>query len=215
MPINTVLNEIVAHGLGDSFQEKICLLYKKRDEAGDYGDIEKQYNTTILRLLPNLSNPKQEIYKQYEEHQNEVRSFSARYGFLAGLYCGFMQYFTSDQSTDGGFDKFVSSQIFMIPNMCNYSNNYNHITQKNILYSKLLENENDQISSYLVVVDYTWSQRCYSASIDGFYCGYRAALAILDMVGHLKHEPKTITDKLHVIEQFWGFPRSMIQTELQ
>lgn len=48
---------------------------------------------------------------EYEHTCSSIRDYSARYGFLAGLYCGFKQYFSPEVEDDGGFMRYVNDEI--------------------------------------------------------------------------------------------------------
>ena len=153
------------------------------------------------------------LLTEYEDTCTHIREFSATYGFQAELLCGFLQFFTDDRTEDGGFTKFVSNQIAMMPNMRNYPKNFNNITHRNILYTKICDSNSKDICTHMVTLDCVWSQRAYSASIDGFYCGYRGAMAIIDEVMPLPYGSAMNISKLLTMEHRLGYIQSFSEQE--
>ena len=59
---------------------------------------------------------------------------------------------------------------------------FDDVIRRNKLARAMEEETDDTIRYHVVSVESAWGQRAYSASIDGFYLGYRAAIAILEKV---------------------------------
>lgn len=213
MSTQELLKTITEYALGDAFQNEMEMNYRKRVSAGDYGDIENEYAAAITALQPSLTVEKQLFFHKYEDACTAIRKYSSSYGFMAGVLCGFKQFFTADCQDDGGFYQHVFSRISMMPQMCLHTENYNNIKHKNELYRTIQSGESEDFSDHLLTVECAWSQRIYSASIDGFYCGYQGAMAIIDTVLPLGFGSVQISSKLITMEHHLGFIKSHAEQE--
>ena len=88
---------------------------------------------------------------------------------MAGIFCDFKQFFTADRQDDDEFYQRVFSRISMMPQMCLHTENHNNIERKNELYRTIQSSESEDFSDHFVAMECAWSQRIYSASMDGFY----------------------------------------------
>ncbi len=182
MTTDRVLAEILENGLGPAYQEEIRKRYQFDTAEGLFEPEEREYDAGIAALAQTLSPEKMSQLAEYENTCSSLREYAAKYGFLAGLYCGFRQSFTLKHESDGGFAKHVSDEIHKMPQMTRHREYYAKIERRNQL-AKALEAEVGCENQYhLVSVACAWEQHSYSASIDGFYLGYHAAVAILEEV---------------------------------
>lgn len=182
MTIDKVLAEILENGLGPAYQEEIRKRYECDIAEGLFEPEEREYDAGIAALAQTLSPEKMSKLTEYENTCSSIREYAAKYGFLAGLYCGFKQSFTLKHESDGGFAKHVSDEIHKMPQMTRHREYYAKIERRNQL-AKALEAEVGCENQYhLVSVACAWEQRSYGASIDGFFLGYHAAVAILEEV---------------------------------
>ena len=211
MTTKEFLAEICKNAFGNAFQAEIRNMYTRSVAAGNYTEEEKEYAEANTFLHTVLGLKDIALLDEYEDTCLKIQEFSAAYGFHAGLLCGFMQFFTDDRDEDGGFTKYVSKQIAMMPNMRSYPENYTNIERRNTLYSQLCKDKPEIIHDHMVSLDCAWSQRAHSASINGFYCGYHGAMNTVDEVmplpyGSAMNDSKTIT-----MEYRLGFVHSNIQ----
>lgn len=204
MTTKEFLNDICQNAFGDTYQEEIRNMYDRSVSAGNYTEEEKEYREATDYLRTAFDSKELALLDEYEHTCADIQAFSASYGFRAGLLCGFKQFFTNDNDEDGGFFKSVSQQIAMMPNMHTYPENYKNIEHRNDLYSQLCRKSED-VHTHMVSLDCTWSQRAYSASINGFYCGYHAALTIIDEVMPLPFASTLIISKTLMMEHRLGF----------
>ena len=107
----------------------------------------------------------------------------------------------------GGFSKYVTQQISMMSNMRTYTENFGNIEKRNALYAQL-SSKPESVHTHMVAIDCTWSQRAYSASIYGFYCGYHGAMCIIDEVMPLPFSSAMNTRKTVAMTSRFGFVRS-------
>ena len=143
---------------------------------------EREDDAGIAALAQALSPEKMSKLAEYENTCSSLREYAAKYGFLAGLCCGFKQSFTLKHESDGGFSKHVSDEIHKMPQMMRHREYYAKIEHRNQLTEALEAEISCENQYHLVSVACAWEQRAHSASIDGFYLGYHAAVSILEEV---------------------------------
>ena len=204
MTTKEFLAEICQNAFGDAYQKEIRNMYDRSVAAGNYTEEETEYKEATDYLRTSFDSKEIALLDEYERTCVNIQAFSAAYGFRAGLLCGFKQFFTNDNDEDGGFYKSVSQQIAMMPNMRTYPENYKGIEHRNNLYSQLC-NKSEIVHTHMVSVDCTWSQRAYSASIYGFYCGYHGAMCIVDEVMPLPFGSAMNTRKTIAMTNWFGF----------
>ena len=182
MTVKTTILEIGLRALGTAYLDAIEVMYQTAVEDGMLETVESEYATGVGKLNAVFSSEQTDRLAEYEHTCSSIRDYSARYGFLAGLYCGFKQYFTPEVEDDGGFMKYVNDEIGRMPRMKRHKGYFDDITRRNDLAYAMEEETDDTIRYHVVSIESAWGQRTYSASIDGFYLGYRAAIAILEKV---------------------------------
>lgn len=204
MTTKEFLAEICQNAFGDAYQKEIQNMYAQSVAAGNYTEEEKEYieATDYLRVVFDSNDIS--ILDEYEHTCADIATFSAAYGFRAGLLCGFKQFFTIDSEEDGGFLKHVFQQIAMMPNMQTYPENYKNIERRNALYAQLCH-KSETVHTHMVSLDCAWSQRAYSASIYGFYCGYHGAMHIIDEVMPIPTGSAVNTRKAVAMGNWFGF----------
>lgn len=207
MTTKEFLAEVCHNAFGDAYQKEIQNMYDRSVAAGNYTEEEKEYQEATDYFRTSFDSKEIALLDEYEHTCADIQAFSAAYGFRAGLLCGFKQFFTNDNDEDGGFTKYVSQQIAMMPNMRTYPENYKSIEHRNNLYSQLC-NKSEVVHAHMVALDCTWSQRAYSASIYGFYCGYHGAMSIVDEVMPLPFGSAMNARKTVAMSNWFGFIRS-------
>ena len=209
MNTNELLTKMGDATFGSLFQDEICAIFARDVEAGKYGSEEKEYKTAMKRLQKLLQEDKLALLGEYEALCVQIRQYSARYGFIAGMYCGFKQILTFDQEYDGGFEKYVVEEISLMPKMQRHPQNYANMEKRNAVHEKIIADAPKKVRNAMVPVECYWSQVAHSASMNGFYCGYRAAGAITDRVAlteanyiHRVSKQVTMEHALGYIESF-------------
>lgn len=199
------LQSIAANAFGAAFQQEICNVYQRNAKADCVDTLEASYREAKAFLTTALSAAQLAQLAAYEDRCKSIREFSARFGFEAGLFCGFQQFFTTNREEDGGFYTHVDNEIASMPNMALHEEHFQNIQQRNALLSALLPEEDEAASAQLTTIDCTWSQRERSASIHGFYCGYLGAMEIIDKVGRSQGGSCAMTDKRSALENYFGY----------
>lgn len=213
MTVKTTILEIGLRALGTAYLDAIEVMYQTAVEDGMLETVESEYATGVGKLNAVFSSEQTDRLAEYEHTCSSIRDYSARYGFLAGLYCGFKQYFTPEVEDDGGFMKYVNDEIGRMPRMKRHKGYFDDITRRNDLAYAMEEETDDTIRYHVVSIESAWGQRTYSASIDGFYLGYRAAIAILEKVEPQNWPALAMERNLLMMEHRLGFIKSYEEIE--
>lgn len=210
---NTLLKEMSVLVFGSEYQENIRAIYQADVDAGKFATEEGEYAAAKADLPSMLSAEKIGLLDELESICQKIREYSASYGFTAGIFCGFRQYFTDDQEADGGFTKTVVDDVAMQPKMQRHHENYKNIERRNELGRQLDEGESEEVKEHLVSIECTWSQRAHSASLNGFYCGYRAALEVIEKVTPFSCCKVRMVGKILSMENWLGYTQSFENRE--
>lgn len=210
---NDFLKQIEEAVFAPFFHEGIRSIFQQDVAAGKYGDEEKDYLNAMTVLKKKLSEEKMSLLYEYEAICQQIREFSAQHGFIAGIYCGFKQLFTDDHAIDGGFNKYVVEEIAWMPRMERHTSNYANIEKRNEIYGQIESEEPKLIGKKMVIVSCYWSQAAHSASLNAFYCGYRAALCIKDSIAPLEGNYIARIRKVLTMEHQLGYIESYAEIE--
>ena len=213
MAVKTTLSEIAHGALGSSFLNAIKVMYRQAVEDGVFETVESEYEAGVRELSAVFSSEQTDRLAEYEHTCSSIRDYSARYGFLAGLYCGFKQYFTPEVEDDGGFLKYVNDEIGRMPRMKRHKEYFDDVIHRNRLACAMEEETDDTIRYHVVSIESAWGQRAYSASVDGFYLGYRAAIAIQETVEPQNWPALAMERNLLMMEHRLGFIKSYEEIE--
>lgn len=195
------------------FHEEMCRQFQAAVEKGEFAKEQREYDQAVKTLSKQLSELKRQYLIQYEECCKLIREYSGAYGFKAGVYSGFKQKFTLDRAYDGGFDQYVVSDIGLMPNMKRHTANYSNIEKRNELHNKIIADEPKKVSKLMVVLECYWSQAAHSASLNGFYCGYRAAMDIAFQIAPFEGNYNEMTSKVLSMEHHLGYIKSYSEIE--
>lgn len=211
MTTEKLLNEMSELALGNAYQAEIRNIFQHDVDAGIYDISENEYTQAMDALPTLLSREKNDMLSEYENICRNIREYSADYGFTAGLYCGFQQYFTNDHAEDGGFQTYVMDDVTKMPMMQRHFGNYENIQKRNEIASYINKGESKAVQEYIDCIECAWAQRAHSASLNGFYCGYRAALAVAEKVSPLESRRSAV--KLVAMEHQLGYVKSYQELE--
>ena len=213
MNTNELLTKMGEVAFGPFFNDEIGAIFQRDTEAGKYGHEFKEYTASMKQLQKLLSEDKLKLLTEYEAICLQIRDYSARYGFIAGVYCGFKQILTLDHDFDGGFGKYVVDEIALQPKMMRHTQNYANIEKRNDIHGKIIANESKKLRNAMVPVECYWSQVAHSASLNGFYCGYRAAGSITDTVALTENNYMHRVSKQLTMEHTLGYIESFSEIE--
>ena len=207
MNVKDIIEGMADRAFKFSFLQGINDLYDSRD----YGDTEPDYQMGFNHLMSLLTDKQKEDLNRLENAYSERRYFAAEYGFKCGLYGAFRQFFGCSGVRDGGFEDLVADDLLMQPKMQRHRSNYANIELCNKIDTEIMETLTEKDQEYMVAVVCAWQQRVYSAAMDGFYCGYRAAYEIMDLVNPLVKVQ--CVDKILTMEYHLGYIKPYSEVE--
>lgn len=207
MNVKDIIEGMADRAFKFSFLQGINDLYDSRD----YGDTEPDYHNGFNHLMSLLTDKQKEDLKCMENAYTERRYFAAEYGFKCGLYGAFRQFFGCSGVRDGGFEDLVADDLLMQPKMQRHRSNYANIELCNKIDTEIMETLTEKDQEHMVAVVCAWQQRVYSAAMDGFYCGYRAAYEIMDLVNPLVKVQ--CVDKILTMEYHLGYIKPYSEVE--
>lgn len=213
MTTNELLDKMGTAAFGTFFTDEIRAIFARDTDAGRYDRETTEYHTAIRTLRKVLSEEKLSLLSEYEALCSKIQDYSAQYGFIAGVYCGFKQILTFDREYDGGFDKYVIEEIALQPNMQRHIENYANIEKRNEVHEHITDGESKKVKNAMVLIECYWSQVAHSASLNGFYCGYRAAGYITDRVALTETNYMQRVSKQITVEHALGYIESYSETE--
>ena len=213
MTTNELLTKMEEAAFAPFYQEEIKAIFDHDVSSGKFDAETRDYTNAMKYLSKKLDPEKLTLLSEYESICQQIREFSARYGFIAGIFCGFKQLFTPDRAIDGGFNKYVVEDIAWKPRMERHTANYANINKRNDLYSRIVDGADKRTHNGMVSVDCYWSQVAHSASLNGFYCGYRAAGSITDQVALMEHHYMDRISKQITMEHTLGYIESYSDIE--
>ena len=207
MNVKDIIEGMADRAFKFPFFQGINYLYDSRD----YGDTEPDYQNGFNHLMSLLTDKQKEDLNRMENDYTERRYFAAEYGFKCGLYGAFRQFFGCSGVRDGGFEDLVADDLLMQPKMQRHRSNYANIELCNKIDTEIMETLTDKDQEHMVAVVCTWQPRVYSAAMDGFYCGYRAAYEIMDLVNPLVKVQ--CVDKILTMEYHLGYIKPYSEVE--
>lgn len=207
MNVKDIIEGMADRAFKFSFLQGINDLYDSRD----YGDTEPDYQKGLNHLMSLLTDKQKEDLNRMENAYTERRYFAAEYGFKCGLYGAFRQFFGCSGVRDGGFEDLVADDLLMQPKMQRHRSNYANIELCNKIDTEIMETLTEKDQEHMVAVVCAWQQRVYSAAMDGFYCGYRAAYEIMDLVNPLVKVQ--CVDKILTMEYHLGYIKPYSEVE--
>ena len=207
MNVKDIIEGMADRAFKFSFLQGINDLYDSRD----YGDTEPDYQTGFNHLMIILTDKQKEDLNRLEGAYTERRYFAAEYGFKCGLYGAFRQFFGCSGVRDGGFEDLVADDLLMQPKMQRHRSNYANIELCNKIDTEIMETLTEKDQEHMVAVVCAWQQRVYSAAMDGFYCGYRAAYNLMEAINPLVKVQNM--DKILTMEYHLGYIQPYSEVE--
>lgn len=207
MNVQDILKEMERQTFANSYMEGIRALY----EVGDYGNTEPDYQTGMAKLKDVLTDDQKASLQNMEDTYKTRRAYAAKYAFKCGIYGAFRQFFDCSGAKDGGFQDLVADDLLMQPKMQRHHDNYANIELCNQIDCSITETLSKEDQEHMVSITCAWQQRVYSAALDGFYCGYRAAYDIMEEIRPLVKIENM--DKILTMEYHLGFIKPYSEVE--
>lgn len=210
MSVQTMLKEMGLRTFDSSYDNYLKADYDKWAKDA-YQEEEREYAIATVELAKILDTQKAEKLETMEKNYQANREYAARYGFKAGLFSGFGQYFGDLNVSEEGFESTLMKNLLEMPGMARHIEFYNRNEEILALGKELDENLDDEAQEHLVSIGCTWGQRIHSAACHSFYCGYRAAIALIDAVSPMEGY-RMIANTL-LLEYKLGYTRSYEEVE--
>lgn len=207
MNVKEIIEGMAERAFSFYYHDGILDLYDSRD----YGATEPDYQTGFNHLVAILSEEQVKALNRMEDAYIARRNYAGEYGFKCGLYGAFRQFFGCSGAKDGGFQDLVADDLLMQPKMQRHHENFANIELCNEIDGTIMDALSDDNKEHMVSVVCAWQQRVYSAAMDGFYCGYRAAYDLMEAVNPLVKVQNM--DKILTMEYHLGYIKPYSEVE--
>lgn len=207
MKVKDLLNGMEKRVFDVNYLADICTLYVQ----GDFADIENAFNAGMDRLHAVLTEDQKKHLTELEEAYIARRTYAAQHGFKCGLYGAFQQHFGGADPSDGGFQELVCDDLLKQPKMQRHHKNFQNIELCNQIDAAIMDTLSEEDQEHMISVACGWQQRVYSAALDGFYCGYRAAYDIMEAIDPLVKV--RCIDKILTMEYHLGYIKPYSEVE--
>ena len=207
MNVKNIIDEMGARAFAYSFLQGINDLY----DAKECENIEFDYQNAFNHLLTILSDDLLASLNLMEGAYTECRYYAAQYGFKCGIFGAFRHFFGCRCVEDGGFQELVANDLLMQPKMQRHREYYANIELCNKYEKRIMESLSTEYQEHMVSVTCAWQQRVYSAAMDGFYCGYRAAYDLMESINPLVKVQNM--DKILTMEYHLGYIKPYSEVE--
>ena len=179
MSVQDMLKEMSSRAFNSSYDSYMRNAYDLWVET-DFKEEENDYVKGVQALDAVLTEEQQQKLKAMEENYQHNMEYASRYGFKAGLYSGFSQYFIGTEAAYDSFESTLMKNLMELPSMTRHQAYYLRSEDNLEIANALRESLDESTYEHVVSVECAWGQRIHSAACHGFYCGYRAALNLID-----------------------------------
>lgn len=179
MGVQEMLKEMSNRAFNASYDAYMRNAYDLWAET-DFKEEEHDYAKGVQDLNSVLTEEQRTTLKIMEENYRHNTEYASRYGFKAGLYSGFSQYFIGTEAAYDSFESTLMKNLMEMPGMIRHQSFYKRNDDNLTIANELKESLEDRIYEHIVSIECAWGQRIHSAACHGFYCGYRAALNLID-----------------------------------
>ncbi len=179
MSVQEMLKEMSSRAFNASYDAYMRNAYGLWAET-DFKEEEYDYAKGVQDLDSVLTEEQHKKLKIMEENYRHNVEYASRYGFKAGLYSGFSQYFIGTEAAYDSFESTLMKNLMEMPGMIRHQSFYKRNEDNLTIANALKESLEERIYEHIVSIECAWGQRIHSAACHGFYCGYRAALNLID-----------------------------------
>lgn len=210
MSVRSMLEDLKMRAFSSDYDEYIHAEYTKWSEE-NYKDEECEYAKAMCSLPAVLSDEQMDKLKMMESNYQQNCEYAARYGFDAGIYSGFNQFFAGTDASENGLESTLMKNLMEMPGMMRHIA-FHERNSANLKLGEALDAElTEENQEHLVSVECAWGQRIHSAACHAFYCGYRAALQIIDTIHPL--DSTAMIQNTLLLEYRLGYINSYEQLE--
>lgn len=211
MDTRKILDDLRKSLFGPEYVKALENAYTEDVAIGTFDIQEGEYNAAVPYLETHLSKEQKEILSSIEADYRQKRSCASEYPFCCGLMCAFEQLFSQDVHQRFDYDTAVQGGMCTMPAMTRHHSYYE--TNQRILERSeaLMESVDKETREHIISISCAWDQRVHSQTINAFYLGYRAGLAIMDKVQPMLSY--SLTSKKLYLEYELGFTTPYEQRE--
>ena len=179
MSVQDMLKEMSSRAFNSSYDSYMRNAYDLWVKT-DFKEEENDYAKGVQALGSVLTEEQRQKLRAMEENYQHNMEYASRYGFKAGLFSGFSQYFIGTEVAYDSFESTLMKNLMELPSMTRHQA-YCQRSEDNLeIANALRESLDESTYEHVVSVECAWGQRIHSAACHGFYCGYRAALNLID-----------------------------------
>lgn len=181
MTVQNALEEMKERAFAPAFQKYLSDTYKVLAQT-DFSEEEKDYTAAEDYFTTTLEQSENEILRQIKTNYEAKLRYASRYAFNAGLYSGFVQHFSNQDLVVDGFEKHLMQDLFEMPGMQRHTLFLKMHDENKKLIEQLEIDGDEERREHLTSIECAWEQRVHWAACHSFYCGYRAAVKVLNAV---------------------------------
>lgn len=182
MQTRTIIKALRGRVFDPAYTKALSDAYMEDVDNGDFKITEDEYAAAEVALQTGLSDEQKELLKVMELRHNENRQYAIEYAFFCGVLGAFEQYLVPDGQHRFDYSNRVAHSLFEIPGMERHRK-YHENSQHNLEgFTALEEALDEELNYHVVSVSSAWGERVNHAAVYSYYCGYRAAIALIEEV---------------------------------
>ena len=159
--------------------------YKERSLEQYFRILHEEYDAAKCFFSSESNEEEKQCIEQWESIQELCVGYAGKFCYYSGVFEAFNQYFHLERPAAATFSN-VTSRSVMDHQEAMLEPEYKDLVKRaNDLNERLSINEEEQWTEHLTSLECYWDQRIYSASMDGFYLGYRSSLKL---IGHMHYD---------------------------
>lgn len=182
MQTRTIIKALRGRVFDDAYAKALSTAYTEDVDNGDFKITEDEYAAAEAALQTGLSDEQKELLKEMELRHKENWQYATEYAFFCGMLGAFEQYLVPDGRYSFDYSNSVAHNLFEIPGMERHRK-YHENSQHNLEgFTALEEALDEELNYHIVSVNSAWGERVNHAAVHSYYCGYRAAIALIEEV---------------------------------
>lgn len=186
MNVEKELNEISERVFNESYIQMILNWMAEQRKDPYFGEIAADYEKAIAFLAQRLDKMQSGELAGLETLFRKRQDYAARHCFYCGLYGAFEQFFGGEDADDYAFHRLVEDGLMTMPGMKRHVSFHENADKCLAIIKHLNKALDHEGEEHLISVESAWEERIHSTALISYYCGYRAALSILERISPMK-----------------------------
>lgn len=150
MSVQDMLKEMSSRVFNSSYDSYMRNAYDLWAET-DFKEEESDYAKGVQALDSVLTEEQQQKLKAMEENYQHNMEYASRYGFKAGLYSGFSQYFIGTEVAYDSFESTLMKNLMEMPGMIRHQSFYNRNEDNLTIANALKESLEERIYEHMKI----------------------------------------------------------------